>query len=182
MATTATPWSGSEADKLYLQSGQFTSTIKDSEDQSGVDNQVRGISWDGTNTPWIGSQADKLYLESGQFASTLKGSETVGGIDTIPKDVSWDGTNTPWIGDTADKLYLQSGQFTSTTKTSVAPGVATNSLGISWDGTTTPCSQGFSAHKYMLQSAQTLLGQVLRQKSSIYSLVNTPLPLRILKM
>ncbi len=31
MATTATPWSGVQADKLYLPSGQFTSTIKDSE-------------------------------------------------------------------------------------------------------------------------------------------------------
>ena len=149
-----TLWSGSEADKLYLQSGQFTSTLKDSEDVSGVDNSLAGISYDGTNTPWIGAEADKLYLQSGQFTSTLKTSEAIGGVDTIPSDISWDGTNTPWIGSFADKLYLQSGQFTSTLKTSEAIGGVDNlPLAISWDGTNTPWS-GSEASKLYLQSGQ----------------------------
>jgi len=66
MATTATPWCGSGNDKLFLQSGQFTSTIKDSQSVSSFAASVRDISYDKTDTPWIGNDtggtADKLFL------------------------------------------------------------------------------------------------------------------------
>ena len=117
-----TLWIGYGTDKLYLQSGQFTSTLKTSEYIGSVDLTPFGISWDGTNTPWCGSSADKLYLQSGQFTSTLKTSESVGSIETALSGISWDGTNTPWCGYDGDKLYLQSGQFTSTVKTSQSIG------------------------------------------------------------
>jgi hypothetical protein len=44
MALTDTPWIGREADKLYLQSGQFTSTIKTSEAVGGVELNPNDIS------------------------------------------------------------------------------------------------------------------------------------------
>lgn len=60
-----TPWG--QGSKLYLQSGQFTSTIKTS--QSGG-SSVGGITYDNTNTPWVDSDNgfNKLHLQSGQFA------------------------------------------------------------------------------------------------------------------
>ncbi len=149
-----TPWSGSEAGKLYLQSGQFTSTIKDSEDISGIDINIEGITYDGTNTPWSGNEADKLYLQSGQFTSTLKDSEDVSGVDNNMTGISWDGTNSPWCGIQAGKLYLQSGQHTSTLKTSEdVSGVDNQPTDISYDGTNTPWS-GSEADKLYLTSGQ----------------------------
>ncbi len=152
--TTATPYAGNEANKLYLQSGQFTSTLKTSEDVTAIDVSPQGISYDLTNTPWAGTQAKKLYLQSGQFTSTLKTSEAVGGIDDEPFGISWDGTNTPWAGGEFDKLHLQSGQFTSTLKTSEdVSGIDGQCQGISWDGTNTPWAAGVSDN-LILQSGQ----------------------------
>jgi hypothetical protein len=113
-----TPWCGVAADKLYLTSGQFESTLKTSEDVSSIDIGNTGISYDGIDTPWCGLTDDKLYLTSGQFESTLKTSRYIGGIDTAPQGISYDGTDTPWCGAVADKLYLTSGQFESTLRTS----------------------------------------------------------------
>ncbi len=145
-------WTGTA--KLFLQSGNFTSTLKTSEDVSGVDATPTGISWDGTNTPWSGSTADKLYLQSGQFTSTLKTSEDVSASDTLVGDISWSVTDTPWVGDSSNKLYLQSGQFTSTIKTSQFVGsVDGQARGISWDGTNTPWT-GDSRNRLYLQSGQ----------------------------
>ena len=70
-----TPWCGWTDDKLYLQSGVFSATIKDSQYIGGVASQVWGISWDGSNTPFSGN--NKLFLQSGQFTSTLKTSEDI---------------------------------------------------------------------------------------------------------
>jgi hypothetical protein len=67
-----TPWCGGQASKLYLQSGQFTSTLKTSQSVGAVDTGPSGIACDETNTPWGGSQDEKLYLTSGQFTSPLK--------------------------------------------------------------------------------------------------------------
>ena len=153
MADNDTPWCGVEASKLYLQSGQFTSTLKTSEDVSAVD-APWGITWDGTNSPWSGNTNDKLYLQSGQFTSTLKDSEDVSAVDLTPAGISWDGTNTPWVGTTDAKLYLQSGQFTSTIKDSESVNaIDTFPSGISWDGVNTPWS-GNTDDKLYLQSGQ----------------------------
>ena len=47
-----TPWCGSSGDKLYLTSGQFTSTIKTSQsDPTGAGVVLVGVTWDGTNSP-----------------------------------------------------------------------------------------------------------------------------------
>ena len=58
----SSPWCGQEGVKLYLQSGQFTSTIKTSQDVSAVETTPDGISYDDTNTPWSEHTDDKLYL------------------------------------------------------------------------------------------------------------------------
>ena len=146
-----TAWVGSPSQKLYLQSGQFDSTVKTSRSVSSVDISPSGISWDGTNTPWSGGNDSKLYLQSGQFASTLKTSRSV----SSPTGISWDGTNTPWVRLSVEKkLYLQSGQFASTLKTSLDVSASdTQPNGISWDGTNTPWA-GTTGRKLVLQSGQ----------------------------
>jgi len=73
-------WTGGQADKLYLQSGEITSTIKDSEAVTTIDTSPADISFDGANSPWIGDQANKFYLQSGQFTSTILTSQLVGTI------------------------------------------------------------------------------------------------------
>ena len=119
-----TLWIGQADDKLYLQSGQFSSTLKTSLAIGAVEVIPQGISWDGTNTPWSGTTGDKLYLQSGQFSSTLKTSRDISGIDNNPQGISWNGTDTPWTGRQGggNKLYLQSGQFSSTLKKSLDVG------------------------------------------------------------
>jgi hypothetical protein len=149
-----TPWCGTTDKKLYLQSGQFTSTLRTSEYVGGIAEAPNGISFDKTNTPWSSGVSDKLYLQSGQFTSTIKVSEYVGGTDSNLQDISWDGTNTPWCGESTDKLYVQSGQFTSTIKISGSiTGIDTVITGISWDGIDTPWC-GIAAIKLYLQSGQ----------------------------
>ena len=93
MATTETPWCGSADDKLYLASGQFETTLKDSQDISGVDTTPNSIEWDGTNSAWTGTQANKMYLQSGKFDAQLKTSFDPSISE--PTGISWDGTNTP---------------------------------------------------------------------------------------
>ena len=134
MATTATPWIGSfgATDKLYLQSGQFTSTISLSLPIGAVEATGNGISWDGTNTPWCGNTDDKLYLQSGQFVSTIKESQSVIAKSTYISGISFDGTNTPWSAGITQKLFLTSGQFSSTIKESL--GVGSYADDISTDG------------------------------------------------
>ncbi len=156
---TNTPWVGDEADKLYLQSGGFTSTLKTSWDYSAeaFSGQVFGISSDENfDTPWNTSLAQidfqpRLFLTSGQFTSTLKDSQNVNSIG-IGNSMSADGTNTPWAA--GNKLVLQSGRFTSTVKDSEDVSTVDTGLnGISWDGTNTPWCGG-QAFKLYLQSGQ----------------------------
>ncbi|KKM60633.1 hypothetical protein LCGC14_1539860 [marine sediment metagenome] len=110
-----TPWCGRlPTAKLFLQSGQFSSTLLRSFEVISVDTIPTGIDWDHQNTPWIGSQANKLYLQSDQFFSPVKFSFYVGDDDTNPFGIAFNGTDTLWGGGGAsDKLYLQSGQFYS---------------------------------------------------------------------
>lgn len=140
-----TPVVGQQFDKLFLISGQFTSTVKSSVDVTTPDSIPIGLTYDLTNTPWGGTAASKLYLQSGQHTSTTKTSEDISGVDATIEDVSWDNTNTPWTGNSANKKYLQSGQFTSTLKTSAAAtaGSGVQPRGVSFDGTNTPeCDNG----------------------------------------
>jgi hypothetical protein len=156
---------GWSLDKLFLVSGQFSATVKDSQDitsvdiktsvsVAGVDTAPIGLSTDNVDTWWVGATDTKLYRTSGQFSSTLKDSISVSSVDTSPRGISWDGTNTPWVGQIAGKLYLQSGKFDTQLKTSrdvtlIGLGI----YGVSWDGTHTPWV-GQSEDKLYLQSGQ----------------------------
>ena len=148
------PWSGFEADKLYLQSGQFTSTLKFSYHLNIVGGQVHGIEWDGTDTLWSRIGTAKLYLQSGQFFSPIKISFDTSSDDAQPTGISWDGTDTLWVGNVSDKLYLQSGKFFSPVKDSLNINSKNpNPRDISWDGTDIPWL-GISPAKMYLQSGQ----------------------------
>lgn len=46
--------------KLYLQSGQFQSMLKTSENLTGISS--KGISWDESDSPWVGDRDDTLHL------------------------------------------------------------------------------------------------------------------------
>ena len=157
MATTATPWCGTAANKLYLQSGQFSSTIKDSLAVGGIDSDPAGISYDvNGHTPWSGDSANRLYLQSGQFSSTLKTSLGVGGVDSKPVGISYDiNGHTPWAGDTSNSLYLNSGQFESTMKTSLnVVGIDSQPHGISYDANGHTPWIGKTNRKLYLNSGQ----------------------------
>jgi hypothetical protein len=167
-----TPWSGSLTDKLYLQSGQFTSTLKISRYVGSIDSNLRDIEWDGTNTPWSGSQGDKLYLQSGQFTSTLKTSEYIGSIDTTPIGISFDRENTPWMGNHKLRLYLQSGQFSSTLKDSIAVGpLDIAPTGVSSDPRNTPWAGTQYRKLFLLSGRFTATLKTSVQVLSIDSLV-----------
>lgn len=136
---TNTTWvrTGGGNEKLELQSGQFTTTIKTSQDVSGVSN-ITGAAWDGTDTVW--TDGDKNFKTSGQFTSTVKTSLTTSSGDY--SDISYvDGdTLMAYLGSifsfADDRLELHSGQFTTTIKTSLTPGSA-NVTGISYDSADT---------------------------------------------
>lgn len=136
-----TVWSGAGDEKLYLQSGQFTSTIKDSEDVSAV-TTPGSVATDGTDCPWMGSANDKAYLQSGQFTSTVKTSLDMTAVDSDMNGISVDETpNTPVMGNSANKMFLMSGQFSLTVKDSESTGtIDLTPTGISEDGTNTPWS------------------------------------------
>lgn len=170
MALTDTPWCGNQGDRLYLQSGRFTSTLKTSFAAGGIDTAVSGISWDGTNTPWMGRQADKMYLQSGQFSSTVLTSQSA--PDVNPYGISYDGNDTPWCGNSTQRLYVAAGQFSSSQIQSVlVSGIDTFPTGISWDGTNTPWI-GDSANKLYLQSGQ--ITTTLKTSQSISGVDSTP--------
>lgn len=135
---TNTPWVDMWHDppklpKLFLQSGQFTSTLKTSKDVSAIAHIPEGISYSDGHTPWCGrggpyaetdpSGPPKLFLQSGQFTSTMKTSYDVSSVASASiEGISWDGHHTPWTGSSGNsKLFLQSGQFTSTLRTSRNP-------------------------------------------------------------
>lgn len=155
MATTETPWVGFSNDKVVVQSGQISSTIKDSASSAAVDATPGGAEFDGTNMVMSAWGDDKLMVLSGKVTQTLKTSQDVSAFSDQPADASSnaDLSATPWSGETsgADKLFLQSGQFESTLKTSLTTG--SGPYGISWDGTNTPWTET-TATKLFLTSGQ----------------------------
>lgn len=154
-----TLWCGSTNDKLFLTSGEHTTTVKDSEPITGIDTVPIGISWDGTNTVWQGQQARKHYLQSGLFTSTLKTSQllTAYGLSPVSTSMSGicaDGANTMFNAYGTDKLYLGSGQFTATLKTSISIAAIDGlPMGLTWDGVNTPWN-GREEQRLYLQSGK----------------------------
>lgn len=114
----------------YLTSGQFTSTVKTSQNISSIDKGFIGgqffVYWDGRDTCLNDINHSSLIRTSGQFTTTVRDSEQVL-VDSIfnPDDVAdgmiTAGGNTVWTKiESLDpaKRVVQSGKFTSTIKDS----------------------------------------------------------------
>ncbi len=154
-------WCGNGGDKIYIQSGDLTSTLKHSQSVVSIDNAVGDVSTseDGY-TPWCGFTADKVYVQSGEGTgvnSTLK--DSLGGLIN-PYGCSVDDADTysTGSGTTAQtRLLRTSGRgtgMTATVKSSLgAYSVDTVPNGICFDGTDTEWS-GSAGDKVYLQSGQ----------------------------
>lgn len=116
-------FSVSPDDKLQLNSGRFTTSVKASVTlPSGYD--AYGISFDSENSsyPWCGRAeggTQKLLDQSGEFTTTIKAS--IATTYTV-QGISWDGTDSLWTDQSGAKrkLWRWSGKFTSTEKDSEA--------------------------------------------------------------
>ncbi len=134
---------------LFKTSGQFSSTVLDSEDVSAHETTLRDVSFDGNDTPYIGDGGNKMYLQSGGFTSTLKTSQSH--PNSQPSGISSNtDQDTPNCGFYPDTLYIHSGQFTSTVKTNLS--VSADPQGISWDGTDTLWARDGTTDFLYLQS------------------------------
>lgn len=111
---TNTIWA-SDVDKLLLQSGVFSSTVKLSLAVGGIDSKPHGLTCNQTDTGMGGDSANDLIKLSGIFTSTVKHSIS---ISNSPAGVEWDEFNSVATDGAAD-LILYSGQFTTTVKVSL---------------------------------------------------------------
>jgi len=178
---------GPKHDKLHLMSGQFTSTIKDSQDTlPAAIRSPLGITWDGTDTPYAfirnSPSEGLLILQSGQFTSTIKVSTDVSSISAFPHGVSYgSGTQTPWCAVDTDKLYLVSGQFSTTLVDSLdVSGLGVNNppfsvqfgqpSDITWDGKNTLWS-GFLSQAFFEMSGQFTSTVVTSEKNAAFGLL-----------
>ncbi len=144
------------SNKLYLHSGQLTTTIKNSIDVNAVDSTPADISptSDG-DTLWCGAGAQKLYLTSGQFSSTLKNSIAVGGGEGAQYGVTWEIDDSSEIGNSLNKLRLRSGIFTTTIKTSLDITAQANvTLGMSSSSEDTFIANATTPKKFMIFSGK----------------------------
>ncbi len=168
-----TTWCGNTDDKVYLQSGQYTSTLKTSMSVSSIENSPEGTSYNDGDTFLVGGLKNKLYNLSGQFSSTVLDSVLVSSIDNLTKGIGWDGNNTPWCGGQANKLYLQSGRFSSTLLTSRSiASIDVGIQGITHDGTGGGDTQwaGATDDKLYLQSGQ--FSSILKTSQSYVGIEN----------
>jgi hypothetical protein len=149
------PWVTSNDDKLFLQSGLITSTVKTSLSTSSIGDNAVGVSTTpDVNTPIVEQDNNKFYLLSGQFTTTIKLSMTVPAAVQTPRSTSYSGGNIAVIGIAAATVFLYSGVFTSTVKDSVDLHTVDSQVwGISYDGTDSPFS-GTEADKLYLISGQ----------------------------
>jgi hypothetical protein len=124
-------WVGFNADKLVMQSGEVTSTVKDSLVITAVTNTPFGQEWDGTNTLTLSQGLDIAFLLSGQYTTTVKTSQSMTTVDSAPLGISEDGTDTYLAGNASDKMYKVSGKFTTTVKDSLGVLASSTPAGVS---------------------------------------------------
>ena len=108
---------------MYIQSGQFESTIKSSLSLSlGAGGLIypRGTSCDLDGDMLQNRHAEKQFKMSGQTTNIVKTSISRTSIEASACGISFDGEHTPFVGWTDLKAYYSSGQFTSTLKDSTA--------------------------------------------------------------
>jgi hypothetical protein len=130
-----TAWTSSS--KHFKQSGEFSATVKNSLDISGIDSSS-DIDLDQTaiETFWCGTVDDKMYRNAGYFSSTITDSQAIGN----PTGIDFNQIDTLITRDdgVTDKLVKQSGSFSATVKTSLdISAIETAPNGIADDGTDT---------------------------------------------
>jgi hypothetical protein len=141
--------------KLFIYSGQFTTTIKQSWDHSRGAN--RDCEWDGTNTTFCDGTNVKVLLLSGKVTGTIKDSQSTTGWDASIEGTSEDNTNTLFEGGTNNHIYVLSGKITGTLKSSSGNWGSIigewNPEGVSADDTNTPFT-GNTLDKLFLASGK----------------------------
>lgn len=155
MAVNDIPWTGRGDAKMYMQSGNVTTTMKTSLATSSWDTFPWGIEADADgNMTLNGREADKFYLMSGAFSSTIKDSISTAAQTGSPLGPSEDGVNTTLIYATV--LCLYSGKITTTVKTSLDITSVDGSVnGCSTFGTTTLVAATQFAKRYWLSGQFT---------------------------
>ena len=133
-----TIWPGRANTILVETSGQFTTTVKDTQSYSGEGyTALEGSEWDGTYTLSIDQGAtNDIFRVSGHdpFSSTVDATISLSG-SANPRAVSEDGSDTIWADAGNDVLNRLTG-FTSTLNATVSvSGIDTDPRGVSWDGT-----------------------------------------------
>ena len=146
--TDATWMGNTDPNTLYLTSGQFTSTLKQSVDITSISSiAIRGVSWDSVETLICENTGDlsKLIALSGKFTDTLRRSilvSTIASGSSSPHDIAYresDGATlftNQGIGDDNKNYITASPRFTTTVSAShkwadVRAGLH---AGISWEG------------------------------------------------
>lgn len=109
----------SASQKLFLFSGEFTTTIKTSLLSSGFgSSSLRDIDTDDKDTfSADAGTVDKLYRTSGRFSTTVNDSLATGEVET--SGITWADPNTIWSEGPSDFIFQTSGKFTSTIKDSI---------------------------------------------------------------
>jgi hypothetical protein len=159
--------------KYYHYSGKITSTLKTSQDMSGVAVDLQGMATD-SNFDILGCDtvSNKFYLTSGIFTTTVKTSH--GWAFGSEQGISYDQDgNTFYCDRTTDKLYVLSGVFTSTVKSSlnVNPLGETSPKGISSNGTDTFCTGDSSD---LLRRYSGKITSTLKDSRSVAGIDNSP--------
>ena len=123
-------------DTIILDSGtdvayrfdEFSTTQNTSFDYSGLSNQVRGASWDGTNLISCEVDGNLLNLHD-EFTSTV--STSIDSPDPNPIGISWDGTDLLSNDNVSGFVFRHDG-FSASIDTSIPSLVAGDTT---WDGT-----------------------------------------------
>jgi len=100
-------WCDESNDKLKIQSGHISSTLKTSQSIGSIDGDVSDVAFTGGHTLWCGASDDKLYLQSGFFTSTLKTSQSISSIDLSPSGIETDNVDARLQNQAADIIFVQ---------------------------------------------------------------------------
>jgi len=137
-----TLWTGKGSNKLYEQSGNFTSTVKVSLSVAAITSECTDISPHNDDEIMMSEHMlEKTFVLSGKFSSTVRSSVDHSAYLYSAQGVSPGTVNTLVCGDGADlgipddeEVYLFSGKMTSTIKESLRVGITWGTpLGISND-------------------------------------------------
>jgi hypothetical protein len=150
-------WTGKNSDKLYEQSSDFTSTVKQSLSVSSLTSEPTDISPNEDDIVMSDHTYEKTFFLSSKFTTTVKQSLDHSAYLYSAQGGSCDQVNTLVVGDgavdvTDNEMYLFSGKITSTVKSSLNVGVTHGTpYGCTNDGVDTTWTIN---NKFLLSSGQ----------------------------